>query len=88
MLPSAETAAMLFWARLAASQTILRTVDGWQTLGEALALVLLLLTSPPDPANYQFVGQFVGNTPLKLPSRNSRRHRRRSQECPPVSPAR
>jgi putative transposase len=36
MLPSAETAAMLFWALLASGQISMRKVDGWQTLGEKL----------------------------------------------------
>lgn len=34
MLPSAETAAMLFWALLASGQILLRKVVGWQTLPE------------------------------------------------------
>jgi putative transposase len=33
-LPSAETAAMLFWALLASGQVTMRKVDGWQTLAE------------------------------------------------------
>jgi putative transposase len=37
VLPSAETAAMLFWALLASGQIIMRKVDGWQSLGETLA---------------------------------------------------
>ena len=37
VLPSAETAAMLFWALLAAGQIIMRKVDGWQTLTHELA---------------------------------------------------
>jgi transposase-like protein len=37
VLPSAETAAMLFWALLAAGQITMRKVDGWQTLAEPLA---------------------------------------------------
>ena len=32
--PSAETAAMLFWALLASGQITMRKVDGWQTLAE------------------------------------------------------
>jgi putative transposase len=31
----AETAAMLFWALLAAGQITMRKVDGWQTLNLA-----------------------------------------------------
>jgi len=31
-LPSAETAAMLFWALLASGQITMRKVDGWQSL--------------------------------------------------------
>jgi putative transposase len=33
VLPSADTAAMLFWALLASGQIAMRKVDGWQTLG-------------------------------------------------------
>ena len=32
VLPSAETAAMLFWALLASGQINMRKVDGWTTL--------------------------------------------------------
>ncbi len=34
-LPSAETAAMLFWALMASGQITMRRVDGWQTLDQA-----------------------------------------------------
>ena len=34
VLPSAETAAMLFWALLASGQIAMRKIDGWQTLSE------------------------------------------------------
>jgi transposase-like protein len=37
VLPSPETAAMLFWALLVAGQITMRRVDGWQTLAEKLA---------------------------------------------------
>ena len=37
VLPSAETAAMLFWALLASGQITMRKVDGWQTLAEPCA---------------------------------------------------
>ena len=37
VLPSAETAAMLFWALLASGQITMRKVNGWQTLGERIA---------------------------------------------------
>ena len=37
VLPSAETAAMLFWGLLAAGQIRLRKVDGWRTFGRQLA---------------------------------------------------
>ena len=36
VLPSAETAAMLFWALLASGQITMRKVDGWPTLSERL----------------------------------------------------
>jgi hypothetical protein len=32
LMPSADTAAMLFWALLASGQVIMRKVHGWQTL--------------------------------------------------------
>jgi hypothetical protein len=38
VLPSAETAAMLFWALLAAGQITMRKVDGWQSLALKLAV--------------------------------------------------
>src|ERR1700746_2391196 len=41
VLPSADTAAMLFWALLASGQINMRKVDGWQTLA----------TKPIDPPN-------------------------------------
>jgi putative transposase len=34
VLPSAETAAMLFWTLLASGQITMRKVDGWQSLAE------------------------------------------------------
>ena len=34
VLPSAETAAMLFWALLASGQIAMRKVDGWESLAE------------------------------------------------------
>ena len=37
VLPSAETAAMLFWALMASGQITMRKVDGWETLAEPLA---------------------------------------------------
>jgi hypothetical protein len=40
ILPSAETAAMLFWALLASRQITMRKVDGWHTLAEPLAEVV------------------------------------------------
>ena len=36
VLPSADTAAMLFWALLASGQISMRKVDGWQTLAAEL----------------------------------------------------
>jgi putative transposase len=34
VLPSAETAAMLFWGQLPSGQITMRKVDGWETLAE------------------------------------------------------
>ncbi len=45
VLPSAESAAMLFWALLASGQIRLRKVDGWQTLGEKLSEELIDLAA-------------------------------------------
>jgi transposase-like protein len=36
VLPSAHTAAMLFWALLASGQICMRKVDGWKTLATKL----------------------------------------------------
>ncbi len=35
VLPSAETAATLFWALLASGQITMRKVDGWRSLNES-----------------------------------------------------
>src|ERR1700744_817375 len=37
VLPSAETAAMLFWSLLASGQITMRKVNGWQSLAEKIA---------------------------------------------------
>lgn len=37
VLPSAETAAMLFWALLASGQIVLRKVDGWMSIAQPFA---------------------------------------------------
>ncbi len=42
VLPSAETAAMLFWALMASGQITMRKVDGWQTLAEKPAAAVPL----------------------------------------------
>jgi transposase-like protein len=45
VLPSAETAAMLFWALLASGQISMRKVDGWQSLGQPLAKSMIDLAA-------------------------------------------
>jgi transposase-like protein len=45
VLPSAETAAMLFWALLASGQISMRKVDGWQSLGQPPAKSLIDLAA-------------------------------------------
>ena len=45
VLPSAETAAMLFWALLAAGQITMRKVDRWETLTQRLAGELIDLAA-------------------------------------------
>ncbi len=72
VLPSAETAAMLFWALLASGQITMRKVNGWQALGEELAAPSPSpLTSPRNRPNYHP----AGDTPLSQFPHNSRRHR-------------
>ena len=45
VLPSAETAAMLFWALLASGQITMRKVDGWQSLGQPPAKCMIDLAA-------------------------------------------
>ena len=45
VLPSAETAAMLFWALLASGQITMRKVDGWQSLGQPIAAIAIDLAA-------------------------------------------
>ena len=45
VLPSAETAAMLFWSLLASGQITMRKVDGWQSLGQPLSSMPLDLAA-------------------------------------------
>jgi putative transposase len=45
VLPSAETAAMLFWALLASGQISMRKVDGWPSLGQPPAKSMIDLAA-------------------------------------------
>src|SRR5215213_2619584 len=45
VLPSAETAAMLFWALLASGQITMRKVDGWPSLGQPPAKSMIDLAA-------------------------------------------
>jgi transposase-like protein len=45
VLPSAEAAAMLFWALLASGQISMRKVDGWQSLGQPPARSIIDLAA-------------------------------------------
>ena len=45
VLPSAETATMLFWALLASGQISMRKVDGWQSLGQPPAKSMIDLAA-------------------------------------------
>ena len=47
VLPSAETAAMLFWSLLASGQITMRKVDGWHSLGQPLSSMPLDLAADP-----------------------------------------
>ena len=71
VLPSAETAAMLFWALLASGQTTMRKVNGWQTLSQEACCPPSPLTSPRNRPNYHP----AGDTPLSQFPHKSRRHR-------------
>ena len=70
VLPSAETAAMLFWALLASGQITMRKVDGWQTLAEKPAEPSRL-TSPPDGSQ----PHRAGDNPLRPFPHIPRRYR-------------
>jgi putative transposase len=67
VLPSAETAAMLFWALLAAGQITMRKVDGWQTLTYKLA------DEPIDLRRLIRYPRSIGDCAKQIPSRRSRR---------------
>src|SRR4051812_860757 len=45
VLPSAETASMVFWALLASGQISMRKVDGWQSLGQTPAKSMIDLAA-------------------------------------------
>jgi transposase-like protein len=45
VLPSAETAAMLFWALLASGQIVMRKIDGWKTLSRKSSAQLVDLAA-------------------------------------------
>ena len=47
MLPSADTAAMLFWALLASGQIVMRKINGWNTLS-TISRINNSLTLPHD----------------------------------------
>src|SRR5208337_962531 len=48
VLPSAETAAMLFWALLASGQIVMRKVDGWKSLAEKPSDQIIDLAASSD----------------------------------------
>jgi putative transposase len=45
VLPSAETAAMLFWSLLTSGQITMRKLDGWQSLSEKPSDQIIDLTA-------------------------------------------
>ena len=47
VLPSAETAAMLFWALPASEQITMRKVDGWKTFSEKSSISSAQLVDLP-----------------------------------------
>ena len=72
VLPSAETAAMLFWALLASGQINMRKVDVWQTL--ATKLIDQPMTSPLDR-----ITSFLPEIPPRKFQPHSGRHRARAR---------
>ena len=62
VLPSADTAAMMFWALLASGQISMRKVDGWQTL--ATKPSISQLTLPPET----ITSCFPENSPSRIPT--------------------
>jgi putative transposase len=55
VLPSADTAAMLFWALLASGQISMRKIDGWHTLATKLidqAIDLAACSRPSKKGGY------------------------------------
>ena len=53
VLPSADTAAMLFWALLASGQINMRKVDGWQTLQQNSSINQLTSLPETIPSCYR-----------------------------------
>jgi len=73
VLPSAETAAMLFWALLASGQITIREVNGWQTLGEMLAAPVDLAAQSSQPSSRQrCADQAISTQVATAPSLNKR----------------
>ena len=62
VLPSADTAAMLFWALLASGQINMRKVDGWQTL------TVKPSNQPIDLAARNDTFMFPENVPRPIPT--------------------
>jgi hypothetical protein len=86
VLPSAETAAMLFWALLASGQITMRKVNGWQTSDEKLAApapVDLAAQSTQLFTRWRHAAQpistQVATAPRKPVSRSDRRNRSHDQ---------
>ena len=70
VLPSAETAAMLFWALLASGQITMRKVDGWQSLTQKLADQSIDLAAGPriliQPETANQIPTQIATAPLQL----------------------
>jgi len=61
VLPSADTAAMLFWALLASGQIIMRKVDGWQTLSQKPSDQLVDVAADQITSSYRRLRQNNSN---------------------------
>ena len=91
VLPSAETAAMLFWALMASGQITMRKVDGWHSLNETSFDQMIDLAAswvfrhPGDRANIGVRADDVGRKLACIRNGNEMREPGDGDECPQKS---